>query len=374
VEILYAGHSLASPIGGGELSARALLRSLAATHHVETLCAGSAPCRYLLDHDIACEDVAIEPAPLGAPLHLAAALREARFRPALARRVRERPPDLLLLQQPAHLGADDVPAGTRVVLFVRSLACFGLGDPHPSRWKRAAGRVFRDMRLRRNRDLLRRADLIVTNSRFLRDAVRQQAAVSSEVVPPFIDTSVTSAPAPTGPAGALAFVGLDAWKGARLALQLADALPDRRFLFLEGARPSRALLARARRLANVTCEGWTDDMGQVFARARILLMPSLWDEPFGRLPVEAGAHGVPTIASARGGLPESVGGGGLLVDRADDAAAWIHAIRLLDDPARHASLSACARGHAASLDVRVTVGQFADLVRRHLHLDLGVAP
>jgi glycosyltransferase involved in cell wall biosynthesis len=39
-------------------------------------------------------------------------------------------------------------------------------------------------------------------------------------------------------------------------------------------------------------------------------MPSLWEEAFGRLPLEAMAAGVPVLASDRGNLKATLGGGG----------------------------------------------------------------
>jgi glycosyltransferase involved in cell wall biosynthesis len=43
-----------------------------------------------------------------------------------------------------------------------------------------------------------------------------------------------------------------------------------------------------------------------FGTIDVLLVPSLWPEPFGRIVAEAYAHGVPVIASNRGGLREIV--------------------------------------------------------------------
>lgn len=40
--------------------------------------------------------------------------------------------------------------------------------------------------------------------------------------------------------------------------------------------------------------------------ANLVLMPSIWPEPFGRIPVEANKLGVPVIVSNRGGLPETI--------------------------------------------------------------------
>jgi glycogen(starch) synthase len=38
----------------------------------------------------------------------------------------------------------------------------------------------------------------------------------------------------------------------------------------------------------------------------VLVVPSLWNEPMGRVIIEAASHGVPVVAAARGGIPELV--------------------------------------------------------------------
>lgn len=43
--------------------------------------------------------------------------------------------------------------------------------------------------------------------------------------------------------------------------------------------------------------------------ARVVLMPSLWEESFGRVAAEAMANGIPVLSSDRGALPETVGAG-----------------------------------------------------------------
>ncbi|MFJ8210604.1 hypothetical protein [Streptomyces sp. NPDC096033] len=60
--------------------------------------------------------------------------------------------------------------------------------------------------------------------------------------------------------------------------------------------------------------------------------------------VEAGLHGVPTIGSSRGGIPEAVGSGGMIL-RPDDVDAWLQAIETAD----RTSLGAKAPTGAAPL-------------------------
>jgi hypothetical protein len=67
--------------------------------------------------------------------------------------------------------------------------------------------------------------------------------------------------------------------------------------------------------------------------AGMLLVPSQWPEPFGRLAFEGLSAGVPTLAAAVGGMAEYVPPA-QLVRPAGSAAAWLDAIHALEDPAR----------------------------------------
>jgi glycosyltransferase involved in cell wall biosynthesis len=55
---------------------------------------------------------------------------------------------------------------------------------------------------------------------------------------------------------------------------------------------------------------------ELFAKIDVLVVPSLWHEPLGRIVFEAYAHGLPVIATDRGGISEIVSPGetGFLFD------------------------------------------------------------
>ena len=91
------------------------------------------------------------------------------------------------------------------------------------------------------------------------------------------------------------------------------------------ARPSLA--------GRVEFLGERGDVPALMAALDALLVPS-WEEPFGRVVVEAMAAGTPVIATSRGGTAEIVADGvnGLLAPPRD-AGAWAAVIeRLLDEP------------------------------------------
>ena len=68
-----------------------------------------------------------------------------------------------------------------------------------------------------------------------------------------------------------------------------------------------------------------DELPSLYARARVLLMPSLY-EGFGLPVLEAMASGTPVVAANRGALPETCGGGALVVEPEEFAEAALDAL------------------------------------------------
>jgi len=48
---------------------------------------------------------------------------------------------------------------------------------------------------------------------------------------------------------------------------------------------------------------------KIYTNIDILIVPSLWNEPFGRVVIEANSYGIPVLASNRGGIPELIENG-----------------------------------------------------------------
>jgi glycosyltransferase involved in cell wall biosynthesis len=78
-----------------------------------------------------------------------------------------------------------------------------------------------------------------------------------------------------------------------------------------------------------------------------VIVPSQWQEPFGRIVLEAMYCGIPVIASRTGGLAESVGKGGILVDDFTDVTSWTQAIVTLDDTKQRRKWIDAGRAHVS---------------------------
>lgn len=88
------------------------------------------------------------------------------------------------------------------------------------------------------------------------------------------------------------------------------------------------------------------------ARASVVVVPSIFPEPFGLVAAEAMSVGTPVVASAVGGLPDVLGHGdaGVLVAPDDPASLRAAVIELLADPGRRVAMAARGRARAAQLD------------------------
>jgi glycosyltransferase involved in cell wall biosynthesis len=142
-------------------------------------------------------------------------------------------------------------------------------------------------------------------------------------------------------------------KGLDTFLEIARRMPQTRFLLLESWKLAdeavAALKAELKSLPNVRFERRVTDMRAIYGETRLLLVPSRWEEGFGMVAIEAQSCGIPVIASARGGLPESVGDGGILIEDYTNPDGWVKAIsQVLDDDTTYHALAMRARKHAAA--------------------------
>jgi glycosyltransferase involved in cell wall biosynthesis len=187
------------------------------------------------------------------------------------------------------------------------------------------------------------------NSSFTAGEVQRTFGITCDVIPPLVRRAAYETESERTH---VAFVNPHRAKGLRTMFALARRLPQCKFIVVECwplSQWDRAKLRiAAKRIGNITWCAATTDMRTVYHRARILLAPSRWNEGWGRVVTEAHISGIPVIATDIGGLPESVGGGGILIDRDAGDEAWADAVELLwNDPTVYAEYVAAAR--AASM-------------------------
>jgi len=145
-------------------------------------------------------------------------------------------------------------------------------------------------------------------------------------------------PVGDGDGGYLVFVGrmapekapdlaVETARAAGLPLRLAGIIEDRHRDFFE----TKVLAARSGEVEYLGPLD-RDDLWRLVGRARAMVMPLRWHEPFGLVAVESLATGTPVIAWRMGALPEIVDDGvsGFLVDDVAGAVGSIERVSELD--------------------------------------------
>ena len=181
--------------------------------------------------------------------------------------------------------------------------------------------MFEDYQLQQRRlDLLRTYKRVLTNSHYLCSEFARHGIQAMRL--PYIVSNLPSEPPALGEfvlpgktdPWRLLFLGrAESLKGGDLlikALPLVAQRIDRPIsLTFAGSGPA---LVRWKELAGrigsdrikIDFTGWSTCVQDVFSNSHLLVMPSVWPEPFGLSGVEAGYYAVPSVAFSAGGIPD----------------------------------------------------------------------
>lgn len=269
--------------------------------------------------------------------------REANF-------IRQARPDIAIIQagQPLQLAYRFIEFGIPTIVYFRDVEFDKLGGnvvPHK---------------------LLR----FVANSAFTASRAKSELGVDSVVIPPLVwperyrtETSREK----------VVFINPHPRKGVETALKLAERRKDIPFLFVESWSLPEQMLnpvkARTARLSNVSWLKAQLDVRKIYSKARVVLMPSQWRECWGRVISEAQISGIPCLASDIGGLPESVGPGGILVDPNASIADWAENLgRLWDNESIYEEFSQRALDHSSreAFQPEVLTRTLVSVIREHI--------
>jgi rhamnosyl/mannosyltransferase len=208
--------------------------------------------------------------------------------------------------------------------------------------------------------------VVVATPDYARGFERRGAPGRVQVIPWGIDVPERE-PAPRSGPLTVAFIGqLRPYKGARVLLQAARALPELRFL-VAGEGPELPVLeAQARRLglAHVEFVGSVSDeaLDALYRRAHVVALPSLSRlEAFGIVLVEGMARGCVPVASSLPGVRHVVGETGLCFPPGEADALAEALRRLAADPRELERRARAARERSRAYAWERTVERYVAL-------------
>lgn len=221
---------------------------------------------------------------------------------------------------------------------------------------------------------LKKCNLVIANSNYMSSVCKTIYGVKSEIVYPFIVLKNYVSDNKYFKKSKITFMGNGfKHKGIDILMKIAFKMPTYNFQVVGDFNSTFSkykFLLQESKYRNIEYFKTTNDMRNVYANTKILLVPSLWQEPFGRVCIEAMANGVPCIVSNKGGLPESLGDCGIVIDNPFDINAWIKAIqRLMNDQALYEELVRKSRERAQQFDFSTTYQHFLSIVNGKLSLN-----
>jgi glycosyltransferase involved in cell wall biosynthesis len=235
-------------------------------------------------------------------------------------------------------------------------------------------------------DLFRSVDGVVVPSRYAQEHYRRELNLETAVLRPPGNWQRLLCPA--GQGRYLTFINPQPEKGvfvvARIAHELGQRRPDIPILIVE-SRADTSWLAKTgldlSQFDNLFLIANTPDPREFLALTRIMLVPSLWKESFGRVALEAFINGIPVVASRRGALAETLGEAGILIDvpekytpesrlvpSTEEVTPWLDAIiRLWDDADYYADQSRRSKETAEAWRPERLIGEYEDVLLKDIH-------
>ena len=231
--------------------------------------------------------------------------------------------------------------------------------------------MFRDYaRQRAGQELHRKYRAIVVGSWHMAAVIAPDGATHRvHVLPPPVPPPVATSPRTAQTPIRLVYAGrLERLKGVHLLIEAAHQAAERLnrpvALHIAGDGPLRTLLEQQSASGVRTVfDGWQTPAQRdaLFASADLVIVPSLWPEPYGLIGLEAARFAVPAVAFASGGIPEWLYdgvNGTLATERSErglaDAIATSvsdHGVyRTLSGGALEAARAASPEAHAAGLE------------------------
>ena len=178
------------------------------------------------------------------------------------------------------------------------------------------------------------ADALYVNSDFMKEGIKKYVGIDIEnIIYPILDVE-RSVNTDNFKKEYKRIINSDFGKGGYIFIDIAKKLKDYKFLCLglgdEILPKNKIINNKIKELDNVKILEKTDNIKEIYGKTKMLLIPSIVDETFSMVCLEAGANGIPVISTSCGNLKylnQDIGG--IVIDDYYDIDIWCNEIKKL---------------------------------------------
>lgn len=324
LSVLFRHPEKGEKVGGGEISNRRLLEALAENHQVTVLSAVGNNLKGEQVQKVTYYDYSATGFLCLLPGVLSRLASKWLYRRNTGQALKKIKPDIILcstLEFNAALPyakANNIPVGA----FIRAFENFKEYDPKSIGGK--IKRVFRNCLYGDTQDkTINKLDFVLPNSDFMAEKCQAAfCAPSRYVIYPPVDLIgpqvVDLDSVKENTIRSVVMVSGAQKKGGHLFIELSRRFPAVKFSIIG----YRGELSDDLKPSNLQLHGWVSNPEALIAQADLVLVPSIWEEPFGRIAVEGLLSKKPVLASNIGGLPETVAYRAYLLVEPGNVPAW----------------------------------------------------
>lgn len=200
-------------------------------------------------------------------------------------------------------------AGLPVRVYLRDETGLGLRPNYRSGWTRVLANMlhiieypFLYLYKSDQKKLYEHCSEVIANSKWMAEEFEKKYKKRCKVIYPQIDIEELKVLYNKGEKASdqVVLIGGELVKGINTFVELATLFPQWAFTIYSKVKVKRKLPK------NLIVKPWCEDRSEPFRSARVVIVPSLWNEAFGRVAAESVALGIPVLVSDKGGLPEAV--------------------------------------------------------------------
>lgn len=157
-----------------------------------------------------------------------------------------------------------------------------------------------------NRKAIETADEVIANSQFMAKEINKRFGRTSRVIYPYIDQESLKrhyarvVPDVADNDKGIVLLGDSKIKGIEIVKQLAQDLPGEKF-YIFCRTTVKPIIEN-----NITYMPWVSNAEDAYKHSKIVVVPSICQEAYGRVAAEALILGIPCVVNDIGGLPEAV--------------------------------------------------------------------